>query len=131
MCGFRLSSAVNMATGFELRNSRTGNVLWSIKPLACYDCCPLEHAENPWIQPQVNDANEKTARRKLLRRAVDNQIGATGFEPATSSSQSWRSSQAELRPGRPTDGPSPLSSAEDRGARTDIGSATPGYSYGR
>jgi hypothetical protein len=26
------------------------------------------------------------------------QIGATGFEPATSSSQSWRSSQAELRP---------------------------------
>ena len=25
-------------------------------------------------------------------------VGATGFEPATSSSQSWRSSQAELRP---------------------------------
>ena len=24
-------------------------------------------------------------------------VGATGFEPATSSSQSWRSSQAELR----------------------------------
>jgi hypothetical protein len=26
------------------------------------------------------------------------EVGATGFEPATSSSQSWRSSQAELRP---------------------------------
>lgn len=27
-------------------------------------------------------------------------VGATGFEPATSSSQSWRSSQAELRSDR-------------------------------
>ena len=30
----------------------------------------------------------------LLKKKM---VGATGFEPATSSSQSWRSSQAELR----------------------------------
>ena len=32
-----------------------------------------------------------------LRKALIEMVGATGFEPATSSSQSWRSSQAELR----------------------------------
>ena len=32
-----------------------------------------------------------------LREALIEMVGATGFEPATSSSQSWRSSQAELR----------------------------------
>jgi hypothetical protein len=31
-------------------------------------------------------------------RRLEMSVGATGFEPATSSSQSWRSSQAELRP---------------------------------
>ena len=32
-----------------------------------------------------------------LRQPEEEMVGATGFEPATSSSQSWRSSQAELR----------------------------------
>ena len=32
-----------------------------------------------------------------MRQPEKEMVGATGFEPATSSSQSWRSSQAELR----------------------------------
>ena len=32
-----------------------------------------------------------------VRQPEKEMVGATGFEPATSSSQSWRSSQAELR----------------------------------
>ena len=36
--------------------------------------------------------------RFWLRNLIVGQIGVTGFEPATSSSQSWRSSQTELHP---------------------------------
>ena len=35
--------------------------------------------------------------KHLARIQEGKMVGATGFEPATSSSQSWRSSQAELR----------------------------------
>ena len=35
--------------------------------------------------------------KNLARIQEGKMVGATGFEPATSSSQSWRSSQAELR----------------------------------
>ena len=41
---------------------------------------------------------EKQLLADVSRRTIDIQVGATGFEPATSWSQTKRSSQAELRP---------------------------------
>ena len=65
--------------------SLTGNV----------DILPLRSNLNELLSPESYVFLCPTTHN--LRKSLIEMVGATGFEPATSSSQSWRSSQAELR----------------------------------
>ena len=86
----------------ELRNHwlescfrRPGKSTAVAMPIA--DCRTFNPVSSRW-QSGYGRAYGNHGRFKCSAGHQEMSVGATGFEPATSSSQSWRSSQAELRP---------------------------------
>ena len=62
--------------------------------------CPKRDPQSKFIGSGCHQfrSNRLSADKVSIEEAIEEEVvGATGFEPATSSSQSWRSSQAELR----------------------------------
>ena len=59
-------------------------------------------AENGWLEPSVTVGLRPTKLVYFVKlafaKATASEVGATGFEPATSWSRTKRSNQAELRP---------------------------------